>query len=848
MPRQRGVTVENNFIQGLITETPALSFPEKACTETFDCVFSRTGKVTRRLGFDRETSSTSYAVPVVSGQATSEFMWTAVGGLGNKNILVVQQADKLLFYDVTNTGSISPTRRVEVIDLNTYLPSGSSKVPAAYPCSYAQGNGDLLICNPATSPIYIAYTTSTDSLAATTISIQFRDFLGVTSEVSGLTTRPTDSVATLKSSKPKHYYNILNQGWYASDALSQWDTALTTMPSMADTVGLYRSSETDSFDATKVTAKDPGNVPAPRGHFILTAWDHDRIGALTAAGFTGVSFTATQNLISRTSGTYLAINNLLSGGGSAAAFNGTVDLFSNGAYGGANSVSVVSRGIGKTLASATRISKAIVFGSNGEGFVGSGSNPSVTLTLYGKQGAAPSTLTNGTSLGSVTFTDTSNESAGRTITSSDTSTFWDHVWIVITTQDNMAIAEIEFYDYQTTGDNETVQTIERPGSVAFFAGRAWYAGINAQGLSNNLYFSQIIERREQYPYCYQKNDPAGEYFNELLADDGGVIKILEMGQVVKLFTNRSALFVFATNGVWSISGTSGAGFKATDYVVRRLSTTGTTGSQSFVDFKGLPLWWGEDGIYTIQFDANTESYTVTNVILQSIKSFFLDIPTNNRQYVKGAYDPLGDYVYWLYNEDTSPYSNYTYTNVLVMNGTTGAFFPWTISDSTTNLVRGIVYAIDPSLATQGKIKYVMTSAYSDVSESITFGEAKSTTYRDWPSQENTSYSSYFITGYKIHGDTQRYVQPNYIFVFMDQETNASLYVQAIYDFTTSGNSGKWSSRQECYNNSLQDRAVNFRRLKLRGKGRSIQLKFASQEAKPFTCIGWSINESQTSDI
>lgn len=845
MARQRGITVENNFIQGLITETPALSFPEKACTDTYDCVFSRTGKVSRRLGFNTETSSTPYSVSYVSGQATVEYLWTAVGGLGSKTMLVVQQADKLLFYNVSDTGQVSPNRRAEVIDLDTYLPGGSSKVPATYPCSFAQGNGDLIVCNEATSPFYIAYTATTDTLAATAITVKFRDFLGVTSEVSGLSTRPTESVATLKSTKPKHYYNLLNQGWYANDALSQWDTALTSMPSMADVPALYRNSETDSFDTSRVGQKDPGNVPAPKGHFILTAWDHDRVTAMTNDGFTGASFTATQNLIAAGSGSII-FSSYWTGNPATAAFDGTTSqLLGSSAWGGANSVSVVSKGLGKTLASATKISKAVVYGSNNEGFVGAGSNPSVTLTLYGKQGTAPSSLTNGTSLGSATFTDTSNESGGRTINSSDTTTSWDHVWIVISTQDNMCISEIQFYDYQTNGDSEAISTTERPGSNAFFAGRAWYAGINAQGLSNSIYFSQIIQRKEQYGYCYQANDPAGEYYNDLLVDDGGVVKILEMGSVVKLFATRSALFVFATNGIWQISGSSGAGFKATDYVVRRISNVGTVARLSFVDFKGLPLWWAEDGIYGIQFDPQAESFTAQNVTLKSIKTFYTDIPNSNRKYAKGAYDPINDYVYWIYNNSGTPYHNYDYNRVLVMNGTTGAFFPWTISSSETHGIRGIVYAIDPSLTTVSKIKFTTAYNYSGSTESVTFSETKATTYLDWA---ETNYSSYFVTGYKIHGDTQRFVQPNYVFVFLDTETDASLYMRAIYDYTNSGDSGKWSTAQQCYRSSLTNRDVNFRRLKVRGKGRAMQLKFYSETGKPFTCIGWSLNESQATDI
>jgi hypothetical protein len=105
---------------------------------------------------------------------------------------------------------------------------------------------------------------------------------------------------------------------------------------------------------------------------------------------------------------------------------------------------------GKTTAVPTAIESVRVYGTSNLGFCFN-SNPSITITLYGKQGTAPSSGTNGTSLGSTTFTDTNNESGGRTINSSDTATYWDHVWVNITqaTNANMMIAELEMTGWIT---------------------------------------------------------------------------------------------------------------------------------------------------------------------------------------------------------------------------------------------------------------------------------------------------------------------------------------------------------------------------------------------------------------
>src|SRR5690606_21216426 len=107
-------------------------------------------------------------------------------------------------------------------------------------------------------------------------------------------------------------------------------------------------------------------------------------------------------------------------------------------------------------------------------------------------------------------------------------------------------------------------------------------------------------------------------------------------------------------------------------------------------------------------------------------------------------------------------------------------------------------------------------------------ETNNENYLDWEQFDDTGlqYESSFVTGYKIHTNGQRYFQANYAFVFLDDLTAESgAYMQSIFDFTTSGNSGKWSSLQQLYNPNLADRSVNHRRLKVRGKGKALQLRF-----------------------
>ena len=86
---------------------------------------------------------------------------------------------------------------------------------------------------------------------------------------------------------------------------------------------------------------------------------------------------------------------------------------------------------GVTLAASTRIWSVDTYGGNNTGYDGNSSSSTITLTLYAKTGSAPATATDGTALGSTTFTN-SNAVNQKTITSSDKETQWAHVWLVVT--------------------------------------------------------------------------------------------------------------------------------------------------------------------------------------------------------------------------------------------------------------------------------------------------------------------------------------------------------------------------------------------------------------------------------
>lgn len=841
MPRKNGIIAQNNFIQGLITERTALTFPANAAIDTYNCVFKQQGNVQRRLGLSVEPSgfpfSTSYDLSL--GQVYRTFIWEAVSGNGNTSFLVSQQGSNIYIYDISNSvTSISLTLHPHFINLFSFLPLNSSQSPQFHLCDFVSGNGDLIVVNSVCEPFYVSYDNVTSTFTETKFTIKYRDFDGAPDENLDSVRPAMGSVAALASNQPNHCYNLYNQGWGQSDALSQWDAigaALPVLPSNQDQVSMFRLSETDSFDVTKLTSKSPGNSLAPKGHFILDAANPQRSVALIAEGVTGLG-PITNDSVSEVSiavGTFYSFGSLMNVR-TASAYDSNITQ--TAAQATTNGVAALSTTIGKLFPSSKIIRRVVLYTST-TGIFNGPAGVGITYQVFGKVGVAPVSEVDGTLLSTVT----SASSAGQQIINLNisTTTAYDYVWVRPTTAAvrNFFVAEVKFF--------EQADTQQRLSTNCFLTGRIFYAGVEGDGESNKIYFSQIAENPNQYGRCYQKNDPTNEYFFELLADDGGVVRILEAGTIVKLFTVRTSVIVFATNGIWSIGGSQG-GFKATDYNIKKLTSLGTTSPQSIVDVKGIPVWWSEDGIYTMQYDPNYDSFSIVSLTQTTVKKFITDIPVVNRKYVKGTYDSLNEIIYWLYNDTSSLTSAgyYTYTKMLCLNTITKAFYPWSF-DGTTKTIRGIRYMTDATHDSVGIVKLLTT--YNPVAgfENTYYSEFRDTSYLDWGV---TDYSSYFRTGYTIGGDATKFAQPNYMFVFLNTVENSSCFMHARYDFTNSGDSGKWSSVQQVYNPSLTLRDVNFRRLKVRGKGRALQFMFVSETGKPFDIIGWSTFESINSDL
>jgi hypothetical protein len=429
-----------------------------------------------------------------------------------------------------------------------------------------------------------------------------------------------------------------------------------------------------------------------------------------------------------------------------------------------------------------------------------------------------------------------------------------------------------------SGRAERIQiTDKRVAFTAFFAGRVFYSGLEAEGNNSKIFFSQIIEKPEQFGKCFQKNDPTAEKLFDLLPTDGGYIDIIEAGGIKKLFPMANALVAFCTNGIWAITGSQGIGFVANDYTVVKVSSIETPSATSFVDVEGTPYWWCESGIYTIVSQGNGGGFQVVNLTDDTIKTLFDEIPFQNKAFARGVFDPLSKTIQWVYKSTVANAINekYTYDRVLNYNMLTKAFFPWSMQTSTVK-VKGILdlsnfgsgsiqrnvvdsgnpvidgtdtiisYSLDGSLA-GSTIKYFVN--YD--TDSNTFAECNENNegYRDWSRIDGEAATgdrneAYFVTGYSLKGQAIRRWQPIYVSLFSKCEVDSVYDFRGRWNFSTSNSASRWSTMQRATNTAGNFEYVT-NKFKVRGDGVACQFEVRSVDDNPFFLVGWASLDSAT---
>ena len=430
----------------------------------------------------------------------------------------------------------------------------------------------------------------------------------------------------------------------------------------------------------------------------------------------------------------------------------------------------------------------------------------------------------------------------------------------------------------------------RPRTVAAFSGRVFYSGLNSAKNGGRILFSKVIDNISEVGRCYQQNDPTAENSSDLLATDGGVINLPDAVNIQKLHVQGSSILVFAENGVWQISGVDNV-FRATEYSISHVSSIGINNPETFVDVGGVPMWWSKVGIHTLAVDQVSGSVKEQNLTISTVQTFWDLIDGNAKAECTGIFDEINRRILWFYPKNGESNKNKK-NKVLTLDMNLQSFYPWEIADSSSNVdyVIGAQFfsgygsdfvLADVKLSNGNDVVLsngddVVQSVLSELSSAdssimlmvkdVSANKMKMALFKgdgflDWG---NANYISFAEAGYEFMGDLILKKSSPYVVTYLrPTETGwtgsagsgytpvrqSSMLVSAYWDFRKTVS----STAQEAYRlkyvpvvdpsnlNSYNypDEMVTTR-LKLRGSGRSVRLRFESAQGKDFVLLGYGM--------
>jgi len=449
--------------------------------------------------------------------------------------------------------------------------------------------------------------------------------------------------------------------------------------------------------------------------------------------------------------------------------------------------------------------------------------------------------------------------------------------------------------------------------VTDFAGRVWYGGFsgdvtggdaNSPLMSSYLLFSQVVKKPSDTVQCYQSGDPTSRENNDLVATDGGFIRVSGTKQIMGLVGLGENLFVIADNGVWKISGGAAYGFAADNYAVDKISGFGCNNNKSIIVVNKQIYFWGDEGIFTVSTN-DYGDWVVKNISIGTVQAFYDAIESTDKRNAKGVYDPFDKKIRWMYNQDLDR-NNFNVVRELsldlqlnafsvnriynlVANSpeiigyiSTSAFLSGSQASSVvvgvnTVVVGGetVVIHQDTRISGLQSVKYV--TLYGTVSTNVgySFAEYRDLTFNDWKSIDGVGIDAYayLITGSITAGDSSSQKQSPYITTHMlrteeNVETTgvelipskqSSCKLSAVWQWSRNSNSNKIGTPQQIYryrrpffintSGDTYDNGMDIitAKSKLRGRGQALALKFETEANKDCRLLGWSLSLTGNKD-
>lgn len=583
---------------GLVTEAGPLNTPDGATVDEQNFHLFVDGSRRRRRGLRIEENGVTIPSEGYKPEEASRVgKWLNAGGNPDNDFIVLQKGRTLRFFrDETTT--ISPKFLGFTLDLEPY--STNEGVDWwKHPVSFASGNGILTVTGRYIHPFTIEW--QSGAPVPRRITALMRDFKGFDSDTLNVVAQPTELSA-------EHRYNLRNRGWRQED-IDAYFAEHAKYPSLSmlwhkgyarlvdDTV--YTSEDgTKQFNAEKIAAEPFGNQSAPQGSLLVDPFD------------TTTGATAFLEPVEITSWDYEPFG--------TDGRNWLITAQTSEPHG----ISVLNKfyiqGHKATYMMELREDTTI------DGSV----DPffwylETVLSFDGKRTA---------------WVGTSNDTITFLVPSPDNFHEWANQFAAMGSLDKGLVLE----------NPDGYVTNERPTASAWYAGRLWMAGVSHPELADKLLYSQIGVSRKKFGNFFQFNDPTNDELNQLLATDGGVIQLSDVGQVQGLLPYQSVLLVFADNGVWEVTGARGV-FSPDSYGIRKVTDSRCSSPWGYVEAEGRVLFLGHEGIFSIQPDEHTGILYAVSVTEASIQSEWSRVPSSRQRHAKMMYDPVNKQAWVLFD-------------------------------------------------------------------------------------------------------------------------------------------------------------------------------------------------------
>ena len=429
-----------------------------------------------------------------------------------------------------------------------------------------------------------------------------------------------------------------------------------------------------------------------------------------------------------------------------------------------------------------------------------------------------------------------------------------------------------------------------------FAGRVWFSGFSGNviggdskspRMSSYVLFSSLVKDKTDISQCYQRADPTSNEDSALVDTDGGFIRISGAYGIKHMVNLEGSLFVFASNGVWRISGGDGSSFSATGYQVDKLGEENCIAPNSVVIIGSQIFFWGDRGIHNVSRN-EFGIWLIKDLSTETIERFYSAIGEVEKRNCSGFFDQYQQKIHWVY---TNPSEDTTNSNELILDTRYGAFTPFEVpvEAANTSIVVGVgennpykvndviedvtvsgvtveVGGVDVEVEYPFRITDSKESIYlvlSDISSTISysFGFYQDDSFYDWG---DVGYEAFLISGSITGGEARYKKQAPYLNTFFKKTENgfntdlsptkeSSCLLSSQWNWTNNADSNKWSTPRQAYRigrlyfpeDSSDDYdsgdTVISTRNKIRGIGHSVSFKFEAEEGKDLYIHGWSFD-------